>query len=307
MKKGSKPYIVVFIKGMMMGIADIIPGVSGGTIAIITGIYEEFLFTLNNLDLNVLKLFKKGKFKEVLNKYNLLFLLSLASGILSSIFLLSHSIVYLIENYPILLWSFFLGLITSSIFYLFKEINKWTKKVILFNLLGIGISLLVLTLNPSSQEVNPAYLFICGMISITAMLLPGVSGAYILILLGAYETMLKTIKEIVSLNSEYFLNFLSFVMGALLSVKLFSKLLTWSYNKHKNYTLSCLVGFMIGSLPSLWPWKSESITDELLFYKLYIPENSFMNSEFISGLIFFIFGFVLVLIIDYLGKKYKNV
>ena len=307
MKKGSKHYIVVFIKGMMMGVADIIPGVSGGTIAIITGIYEEFLFTLNNLDLNVLKLFKKGKFKEVLNKYNLLFLLSLASGILSSIFLLSHSIVYLIENYPILLWSFFLGLITSSIFYLFKEINKWTKKVILFNLLGIGISLLVLTLNPSSQEVNPAYLFICGMISITAMLLPGVSGAYILILLGAYETMLKTIKEIVSLNSEYFLNFLSFVMGALLSVKLFSKLLTWSYNKHKNYTLSCLVGFMIGSLPSLWPWKSESITDELLFYKLYIPENSFMNSEFISGLIFFIFGFVLVLIIDYLGKKYKNV
>ena len=307
MKKGSKPYIVVFIKGMMMGIADIIPGVSGGTIAIITGIYEEFLFTLNNLDLNVLKLFKKGKFKEVLNKYNLLFLISLSSGILLSIFLLSHSIVYLIENYPILLWSFFLGLITSSIFYLFKEINKWTKKVILFNLLGIGISLLVLTLNPSSQEVNPAYLFICGMISITAMLLPGVSGAYILILLGAYETMLKTIKEIVSLNSEYFINFLSFVMGALLSVKLFSKLLTWSYNKHKNYTLSCLVGFMIGSLPSLWPWKSESITDELLFYKLYIPENSFMNSEFISGLIFFIFGFVLVLIIDYLGKKYKNV
>ena len=307
MKKGSKHYIVVFIKGMMMGIADIIPGVSGGTIAIITGIYEEFLFTLNNLDLNVLKLFKKGKFKEVLNKYNLLFLLSLASGILSSIFLLSHSIVYLIENYPILLWSFFLGLITSSIFYLFKEINKWTKKVILFNLLGIGISLLVLTLNPSSQEINSAYLFICGMISITAMLLPGVSGAYILRLLGAYETMLKTIKEIVSLNSEYFLNFLSFVIGALLSVKLFSKLLTWSYNKHKNYTLSCLVGFMIGSLPSLWPWKSESITDELLFYKLYIPENSFMNSEFISGLIFFIFGFVLVLIIDYLGKKYKNV
>ena len=307
MKKGSKHYIVVFIKGMMMGVADIIPGVSGGTIAVITGIYEEFLFTLNNLDLNVLKLFKKGKFNEVLNKYNLLFLVSLSSGILSSIFLLSHSIVYLIENYPILLWSFFLGLITSSIFYLFKEINKWTKKVILFNLLGIGISLLVLTLNPSSQEVNPAYLFICGMISITAMLLPGVSGAYILILLGAYETMLKTIKEIVSLNSEYFLNFLSFVMGALLSVKLFSKLLTWSYNKHKNYTLSCLVGFMIGSLPSLWPWKSESITDELLFYKLYIPENSFMNSEFISGLIFFIFGFVLVLIIDYLGKKYKNV
>ena len=105
-----------------MGIADIIPGVSGGTIAIITGVYEEFLFTLNNLVLNVLKLFKKGKFKEVLNKYNLIFLLSLASGILSSIFLLSHSIVYLIENYPILLWSFFLGLITSSIFYLFKDV-----------------------------------------------------------------------------------------------------------------------------------------------------------------------------------------
>ena len=307
MKKNSKHFLVVFIKGIMMGIADVIPGVSGGTIAIITGIYEEFLSTLNNLDINIFNLLKKGKFKEIWIKYNLSFLLSLASGILSSIFLLSHSIIYLIENYSVLLWSFFLGLISSSIFYLFKEIKRWNLKVLIFNLLGIGASLLVLTLNPSSQEINTIYLFFCGMISITAMLLPGVSGAYILILLGAYETMLKTIKEIINLNSEYFLNFFSFVMGALLSVKLFSKLLTWSYNKHKNYTLSCLVGFMIGSLPTLWPWKSESNSEELIFSKLYIPDKAFLNSEFKTGMLFFVFRFISVLIIEFLAKKNKNV
>jgi len=307
MNKESKPSIVVFFKGMMMGIADIIPGVSGGTIAIITGVYEEFLSTLNSLNINVFTLIKNGKFKELWNKYNLSFLLSLVSGILSSIFLLSHSIVYIIENFPVVLWSFFLGLITSSIFYLFKEIKKWTIKVLIFNLLGIGTSLIVLTLNPGSQEISSTYLFFCGMISITAMLLPGVSGAYILVLLGAYETMLKTIKGVVSLNSEYYLNFFSFVLGALLSVKLFSKALTWSYNKHKNYTLSCLVGFMIGSLPSLWPWKTDSIEEEVLFYKLYIPEENFMNSEFRTGILFFIFGFISVLIIEFLAKTNKNV
>ena len=135
MNKESKSYIVVFIKGMMMGIADIIPGVSGGTIAIITGVYEEFLSTLNNLNINIFRLIQNGKFKELWNKYNLSFLLSLVSGILSSIFLLSHSIVYVIENQPIVLWSFFLGLITSSIFYLFKKIKRWTIKVLIFNLL----------------------------------------------------------------------------------------------------------------------------------------------------------------------------
>ncbi len=307
MNKESKSYIVVFIKGMMMGIADIIPGVSGGTIAIITGVYEEFLSTLNNLNINIFRLIQNGKFKELWNKYNLSFLLSLVSGILSSIFLLSHSIVYVIENQPIVLWSFFLGLITSSIFYLFKKIKRWTIKVLIFNLLGIGASLLVLTLNPGIQEISSTYLFFCGMISITAMLLPGVSGAYILILLGAYETMLNTIKGVLNLNSEYFLNFFSFVLGALLSVKLFSKVLTWSYNKHMNYTLSCLVGFMIGSLPSLWPWKIKSNKEEILFSKLYIPEGNFMNLEFRNGILFFAFGFMSVLIIEFLANTNKNV
>ncbi|HIF84646.1 MAG TPA: DUF368 domain-containing protein [Flavobacteriaceae bacterium] len=308
MKKGMLSNIIVFLKGMAMGIADIIPGVSGGTIAIITGIYEEFLSTLNNINLKIIKLLFKGKFKFLWEKYNLSFLSSLILGILTSVILLSYSITYLIVNYPIILWSFFLGLIASSIIYLFKEIKIWNRKTYLFLYIGLFFSLVMLTIYPSKQEeVSFIYLFFCGMISITAMLLPGVSGAYILVLLGAYETILNTLKEVIKFNSDYFLNFFSFIVGAILSIKLFSKLLTWAYKKHKNHTLSCLVGFMIGSLPNLWPWKSELNSEELLFSKLYIPVGYFMNADFRKGILFILIGILMIFILEYLTKKSKNV
>ena len=308
MKKGVLSNIIVFLKGMAMGIADIIPGISGGTIAIITGIYEEFLSTLNNINLKIIKLLFKGKFKFLWEKYNLSFLSSLILGILTSVILLSYSITYLIVNYPIILWSFFLGLIASSIIYLFKEIKIWNRKTYLFLYIGLFFSLVMLTIYPSKQEeLSFIYLFFCGMISITAMLLPGVSGAYILVLLGAYETILNTLKEVIKFNSDYFLNFFSFIIGAILSIKLFSKLLTWAYKKHKNYTLSCLVGFMIGSLPNLWPWKSELNSEELLFSKLYIPVGYFMNADFRKGILFILIGILTIFILEYLAKKSKNV
>jgi putative membrane protein len=143
------------------------------------------------------------------------------------------------------------------------------------------------------------------MVSITAMLLPGVSGAYILVLLGAYETMLITLKEITQLNSDYFVNFISFILGALLSVKLFSKLLTWSYKNHKDNTLFCLIGFMIGSLPTLWPWKKNNDSSFFLD-KLYMPENYFNNSEFKEGILFFIIGTSIVLLLEFISTKNEN-
>ena len=301
---------IILIKGMCMGIADIVPGVSGGTIAIITGVYEELLKTINGLDFKILNELKKGNIKKIWKNYNLNFLFFLGFGILSSIIILSHFILIILNDYPVALWSLFLGLISSSIIFLFKSTTKLNfnnskfliPSQIYFLITGLFIALYVQTLSAANTDINSIYLFICGMISITAMLLPGVSGAYILVLLGAYETMLITLKEISQLNSDYFMNFISFVLGALLSVKLFSKLLTWSYENHKDNTLFCLIGFMIGSLPTLWPWKY-NIDTNLFLDKLYIPENYLNNSEFREGILFFILGISIVLILEFISTK----
>ena len=301
---------VLFIKGMAMGIADIIPGVSGGTIAIITGIYEELLLTLNKLDFKIFNLLFQFKLKKIWQYYNLNFLVTLVSGILISVFLFSNYISFLIENYSIGLWSFFLGLIISSIYYLQKEIifvekapkNFKLSKNFFLLLLGIFSGIIVLTIKPSNVSITNSYLFFSGMISITAMLLPGISGAYILILLGSYEAILKTINEVVKLNSEYFLNFFSFVLGAILSIKLFSKFLSWAYKKNKDQTLSCLIGFMIGSIPSIWPWKKEGGSE--IFYKnLYLPSANIENHNFFIGLFFILIGFSLVIILQKVLEK----
>ena len=301
---------IILIKGVCMGIADIVPGVSGGTIAIITGIYEELLKTINGLDFKILNELKKGNIKKLWKNYNLNFLFFLGLGILSSIIILSHFILIILNDYPVALWSLFLGLISSSIIFLFKSTTKLNfnsskfliPSQIYFLITGLFIALYVQTLSAGNTDINSIYLFVCGMISITAMLLPGVSGAYILVLLGAYETMLITLKEISQLNSDYFMNFISFVLGALLSVKLFSKLLTWSYKNHKDNTLFCLIGFMIGSLPTLWPWKY-NIDTNLFLDKLYIPENYLNNSEFREGILFFILGISIVLILEFISTK----
>lgn len=311
MKKHLLSRFSIFLKGMAMGIADIIPGVSGGTIAIITGIYEEFLSSLNNLDLNLFKALIKGNIKVAWKKYNLSFLSTLLLGILSSMIILSHYLTYLIEKHSISLWSFFFGLILSGIYILLKDVKNWNYKNAKFIfpsqvyliILGCSVAFLVQTISPSINNINHLYLFFCGTISITAMLLPGVSGAYILVLLGAYETLLNTFKEVVKFNSDYFLNFLSFITGALLGVKMFSKFLTWAYKYHKNNTLSCLIGFMIGSLPSLWPWRIETFSKELFISNSYIPQGYFNNSEFRTGIIFMLIGIMTVLILEYLSKN----
>jgi len=302
--------LVIFLKGMAMGVADIIPGVSGGTIAIITGVYEDFLSSLNKLNFNIFYLIFKFRFKKVWQDYNLNFLITLALGIILSIFIFSNYISYLIQNYSITLWSFFLGLIISSIYYLQKEIIFIEKKLNYFtfskNLIllffGILLAVFILLIKPTNINPTPAYLFFSGMISITAMLLPGISGAYILILLGSYEIMLKTINEVIKFNTEYFLNFFSFVCGAIISVKLFSKFLTWAYKKNKNQTLSCLIGFMIGSLPSIWPWKNDEISD-LFYTNLYIPSPYIENDYFFIGLCFILIGFLMVIFLQKISEN----
>ena len=297
-----------------MGIADIVPGVSGGTIAIITGIYEELLRTINGINLKTYNDYKKLGIKNVWINYNLSFLFKVISGIFFSIIIFSQFILVLIENFPIALWSLFLGLISASIIFLLRQTDKLDFKksrFILPNqiyllLIGIFLAIYIQMIKPSSTDIDLIYLLFCGMISITAMLLPGISGAYILVLLGAYETMLLTFKEVIKFNSDYFLNFFSFAFGAILGIKLFSKFLTWSYTKYKNNTLYCLIGFMIGSLPSLWPWKYKNISTSDFIQNMYIPENYFQNSEFNQGVLFFVIGVMVVLILERFSHERKK-
>ena len=314
MKKTNFSDIIIFIKGMFMGIADIVPGVSGGTIAIITGIYEELLRTINGINLKIYNDYKELGIKNVWVNYNLSFLFKVVSGIFFSIVIFSQFILVLIENFPIALWSLFLGLISASIIFLLRQTDKLDFKksrFILPNqiyllLIGIFLAIYIQVIKPSSTDIDLIYLLFCGMISITAMLLPGISGAYILVLLGAYETMLLTFKEVIKLNSDYFLNFFSFAFGAILGIKLFSKFLTWSYTKYKNNTLYCLIGFMIGSLPSLWPWKYKNISTSDFIQNMYIPENYFQNSEFNQGVLFFVIGVMVVLILESFSHERKK-
>ncbi len=314
MKKNNFSDIIIFIKGMFMGIADIVPGVSGGTIAIITGIYEELLRTINGINLKIYNDYKELGIINVWVNYNLSFLFKVISGIFFSIIIFSQFILVLIENFPIALWSLFLGLISASIIFLLRQTDKLDFKksrFILPNqiyllLIGIFLAIYVQMIKPSSTDIDLIYLLFCGMISITAMLLPGISGAYILVLLGAYETMLLTFKEVIKLNSDYFLNFFSFAFGAILGIKLFSKFLTWSYTKYKNNTLYCLIGFMIGSLPSLWPWKYKNVSTSDFIQNMYIPDNYFQNSEFNQGILFFVIGVMVVLILERFSHERKK-
>lgn len=246
-----------------MGAADVVPGVSGGTIAFITGIYEELIKTIDGLDFQLLKdLFKVG-IKVTFIKYNLGFLLSLLFGIAISILSLSKLLTYLLQTYPVLLWSFFFGLVLASVLYIGKQISKWNVAVIIAIIVGTLISYYITVAEPLGSPDNWWYILFSGFIAIIAMILPGVSGAFLLLLLGSYKTVLGSISGLLeaviegnwSLAWTYLSNLLLFAIGCVIGLKVFSRVLTWLFENQKNLTLALLTGFMIGSLNKLWPWK----------------------------------------------------
>lgn len=263
MQRSLKDYLFITLKGIAMGAADVVPGVSGGTIAFISGIYEELISSINNITFSALKNIKKDGLKIVWKQLNGNFLLSLFVGIFISILSLAKLIKWLLENEPLLLWAFFFGLVIASIFIISKSISKWTIPVFIFIIIGAVISYYVTILEPTRSPDSFYYLFFSGFLAIIAMILPGISGAFILVLLGAYETAIGTvnlfIESIVEMNFDKFsdaiLKIVSLALGALLGLKVFSKILTWMFTHKKNITLAILIGFMIGSLNKIWPWK----------------------------------------------------
>ena len=257
-------YLILYLKGMLMGAADLVPGVSGGTIALITGIYKELLQSINSISLTNLKLWKQEGLKSVWKKLNGPFLLAIFGGILSSILLLSRTLEWLIENHPLVLWSFFFGLLIASIIYLFKAELSFSMLNLLYVCFGAVISFMVTQLNGGANQTSLWYLFLSGFIGISAMILPGLSGAYVLVVMGVYQTVLSNVRIfqdlILNFDQTQFSNTASilgvFILGILVGIKVFAKFLSWLLNRYPQRIVAVLVGLMIGALHKVWPWQN---------------------------------------------------
>jgi len=288
-----------------MGAADVVPGVSGGTIAFISGIYEELLNSISSFNFSLINVFKNEGFKSVWIKVNGNFLVSLFVGILISVLSLAKLIESMLENHPIVIWSFFFGLVLASIIYIGKQITKWTKGSFLCLILGAILAFYITTLNPMvSANSSPWFLFLAGMIAICAMILPGISGSFILVLLGAYKPVLN------ALNTKDFVSIIIFLVGAILGLLSFSRILKWLFSTYKNYTLATLTGFIIGSLNKIWPWK-ETISWRTNSKGIEVPFNTASVSPFsfegdnqlLISIFLMLIGFGLIILLEKLAIK----
>lgn len=317
MQRRLLDYFIIGFKGLAMGAADVVPGVSGGTIAFISGIYEELIESIDKVNLGVFKVWKKEGFKTAWKSINGSFLLALFSGIAISILSLAKLIKWLLHNEPILLWSFFFGLVLASILYIAKQIKGWSAKVIIAIVVTSILSYYITLAEPFASPDSPYYLLFCGFIAIIAMILPGVSGAFILLILGAYQTAIDTINNLreglTTGNMEMFkdalLKFVLLGVGAVIGLKVFSKALNWMFKHQKNLTLAILTGFMIGSLNKIWPWKEilktrinsegEEVT---LLDKSILPTSYNGDNQLLVALVFIVIGFATILILERLGS-----
>lgn len=249
----TKDYLLLFTKGLCMGAADVIPGVSGGTIAFITGIYEELINSIKSIDKDALQLLFRFKLGDFWKKINGSFLIVVLGGIAVSLVSLARLMTYLITNYPIQIWSFFFGLIMISSPLILRDIKKWNLGIVLSFLIGAAVAYLITILSPAETPTNLFFIFLCGALAICAMILPGISGAFILLLIGKYEYMIKSLTE---MNIPVIL---VFITGCFLGLLGFSRFLSWILTHYRFPTLGLLVGFMIGSLNKVWPWKEVTL------------------------------------------------
>jgi len=242
-------YLSVTVKGVCMGAADVIPGVSGGTIAFLMGIYGELVNSIKSVNLHSFKLLFTGKFAQFWRHINGNFLLSLVCGILISIFSLAKLMTYLLENRPIQLWSFFFGLILASAVFILREIERWNIKNIISLVVGMVIAAYICFATPTQTPDYLWFIFLCGAIAICAMILPGISGSFILLLMGKYDFIMSAVADV---DIKIIV---IFGCGALIGIVMFSHFLSWLLKRFYMQTIALLAGFMIGSLFKVWPWK----------------------------------------------------
>lgn len=248
--KHASSFIRLYFTGFSMGSADIVPGVSGGTLAFILGIYEELIFSIKRLSGETLKLVLQAKFMQAFKSIPFSFLVPLGAGILSAIVVLSGVLSHLLTNQPIMVWSFFFGLIIASILVVRKRVVTWDLKDYSWLVVAAIFAYFLVGLVPVETPANPLAFFLAGSVAIVAMILPGVSGSFILLLLGKYQQILQAVldKDVLTLGI--------FAVGAVIGLSIFSRVLSWLFSKHHDIAIVMLTGFMIGSLRKVWPWKS---------------------------------------------------
>ena len=290
--------ILVFLKGLAMGAADVVPGVSGGTIAFITGIYDELLSSINAVNFDTLKILRKEGLKAAWKEVNGAFLLPLFLGIATSFVTLASLFKRLLEEYPNLLWAFFFGLIIASVFVVGKMVKNWDARTIVGVVIGTIVSFWLTTIEPSAGTEAYWFVFLAGVIAICAMILPGISGSFILLLLGVYASMLTAV-------SNMDLVFIAILgAGAVVGLLSFSRVLKWTLDNYHDLTVSVLIGFLIGSLNKIWPWKetisfrTNSHGEEVPFIQENIMPSAYDNPQIgaVVGLV--LAGTVLILVLN---------
>ena len=288
-----------------MGAANVIPGVSGGTIALVTGIYEELILAVKSFNLKALKLLLSGKFRQFSKHVNLEFLIAVFFGVAISIVSLAKLLEYLFHQNELLVWSFFFGLIVASIFFVGRLVNKWNAISISTLLIGISVAIGIAFLKPSEQNTETWYLVLCGVVAVSSMILPGLSGSYVLILMGNYQLIMLTS---VSNPIENLHVLVPVFVGAVLGFLILSHGIAFVLKRFYDATISLLTGFVIGSLLVIWPWKIPNETMpgkngeiKVISYDWLVPD--FLEIENIYAIGFIVLGFVTVWGIEKIGSS----
>jgi putative membrane protein len=283
---------------MGMGAADVVPGVSGGTIAFITGIYEELINSIKGINLKAIKLFFTGRWLSFWKQVNGNFLLAVFSGIFISVLSLAKGLEYLLENQPVLIWSFFFGLVLASSYVVSRKITKWQYPKVVALVAGIGIAFYITSVTPTTTTDASWFVIFSGGLASCAMILPGISGSFILLLLGKYTFALHAV------NERIILDLLLLGAGAVTGLILFANLLSWLLKKYHDITIAVLVGFMIGSLNKIWPWKETLKTIIVegevrpLVEKNVLPSTGNPGDQFWMALLMLAAGIALILIVE---------
>ena len=278
--RNTVDYIKLFFKGVFMGIADAIPGVSGGTIALLLGIYEELISTISGLNFSLITKLKNNGFKSFWESLNGNFLITLVLGIGISLILFVKISANLLTSHPLYVWSFFLGLILATVYVIYKLIESWNLVNIISTLLMIAFSIILTSDSLNiSDDTNLFYILICGIIASSAMILPGISGSLILVILGVYKILVE------ALDNLDFKIISSFIVGAVIGVISFSKILKWLFNNYKSLAYSIMLGLVIGSIEKIWPW-NKSFSAEL------------SNLDLFLSISLVILGFIIVFILE---------
>jgi putative membrane protein len=301
MNRTLKDYATITLKGIAMGAADVVPGVSGGTIAFIAGIYQEFVDSIKSIGPKTLKLLFAFKIAAFWKAVNGNFLLSLILGIGFSIFSLAKVTTWLLVSFPVFVWAFFFGLVVASIWFVLKDVRKWNWKSVTGFILGAGTAYFITVAIPMHTPETLPFIFLCGAIAICAMILPGISGSFILVLMDKYFYIMEAVKEL-KINV-----IITFACGAAVGLVGFSRILSFLLRKYHDITIAILSGFMLGSLNKVWPWKEtvKTFTDSHGAIRPLIESNILPDKQLWEAIVLAIVGFIIVYVLEKLSRKGK--